>query len=285
MEFIKATSSGHQFEPAYEVERNQIIRAFQAFLAGGPPEFERTENDAIEGNVHVWDDYFWFDVGFYFKDIERVRDLKRQAVENLVGLFESWRESTTTFDQDVSAEIETAGKNYIDSYLEFAGRLARGDYSALLNAPIMSTVVQAMLNCLPEKTPSAEGLRQVERFLASEHFSRIPYQTLSARIFAKLKSMIQGGAYTDREEALQRLHGFLYDVKHVAAYASYCDAIVMDQAMAALVADRRVGLEDSYGVKVFSLNNWSELFTWFDALEAGMTPEHKAGLSAAYPET
>jgi hypothetical protein len=102
-------------------------------------------------------------------------------------------------------------------------------------------------------------------------------------MFAKLKNMIQSGAYTNREIALKRLRGFYYDVKHVATYAPYCDAFVMDQAMAALVADGRVALEDRYPVKVFSLNNWNELFTWLNALEAGMTAEHKVGLSAAYP--
>jgi len=75
MEFIKATSSGHEFEPAYEVERAQIIRAFEAFLAGSSAEFELKESDAIKGNVHEWDDYFRIDVGVYFKDIELIRAL------------------------------------------------------------------------------------------------------------------------------------------------------------------------------------------------------------------
>ncbi len=45
MEFIKATSRGHEFEPAYDVERTQIIRAFQAFLADGPSDFAIEESD------------------------------------------------------------------------------------------------------------------------------------------------------------------------------------------------------------------------------------------------
>lgn len=34
---------------------------------------------------------------------------------------------------------------------------------------------------------------------------------------------------------------------------------------------------------MFSLNNWDELLAWFDALEAGMTEEHRDGLKMAYP--
>ncbi len=283
MEFIKATSRGHEFEPAYDVERSQIIRAFQGFLVGSSPEFKLKEDDAIEGNVHEWDDYFRIDVRLYIKDIELIRDLKRQSVKELVGIFESWRQSTNTFDQDVALEIRDAGKGYIDSYLEFAARIARGDYAALFNSPIMSTVVQSMLHCLPEETPPEERLEEVARFFVSEHFAQIAYQWLSARMFATLKDMVKRGAFTNREDALQRLSGFFYDVNHVATYAPYCDAFVMDQPITALVADPRVGLEDRYAVKVFSLNNWDELFTWLDGLEAAMTAEHKAGLSAAYP--
>lgn len=283
MEFIKATSGGHQFEPAYEVERNQVTKAFQVFLTGSSAEFELKEHDAIKGNIHEWEDYFRIDVGFYFKDIERIRSLKRQAVENLVSIFERWRQTTDTFEQHVALEMSEAGKNYIDSYLEFVGRIARGDHTALFNAPIMSLVVESMLHCLPRETLPEKGLEQVRRFFASEHFAQVPYQWLSARIYAKLQDMIQSGAYTNREEALKRLSGFLYDVGHIATYAPYCDAFVMDQSMAGLVNDQRVKLEERYAVKVFSLNNWDELFAWLDALETGMTIEHKAGLSEAYP--
>src|SRR5205823_7872081 len=125
-------------------------------------------------------------------------------------------------------------------------------------------------------------LQQVARFFASEHFIQIPRQWLSARIYATQKDKVKRGAFTNRETALERLSGFFYDVTHVATYAPYCDAFIMDNAMAHLVADSRVGLEERYDVKVFSLNNWDELFTWLDALEAEMTEEHKAGLSAAY---
>ena len=282
LEFIKATSRGYEFEPAYNVEESQIIRAFQAFLAGRSSEFELEEHDAIEGNIHEWDDYIRIDVGRYIGDIELARDLKRQSVEGLVDIFESWRQSTNTFDEDVALEITAAGKGYIDSYLEFAARISGGDYDAVFNSPVMSQVVQSMLHCLPEETPLEEHLRQVARFFVSEHFNQIPYQWLSARMFATLKDMVKRGAFPNRESALKRLSGFFFDVRHVALYAPYCDAFVMDQPMAAFVTDSHVRLKDRYGVKIFSLNNWDELLTWLDTLEAGMTEEHKTGLSVAY---
>jgi hypothetical protein len=283
MEFIKATSRGHEFEPAYDVERIQIIKAFQAFLAGHSPEFALKESDIVKNEIHDWDDYFRFDVGRYVGDIELIRDLKHQSVEQLVASFEGWRQSSNTFDEDLALEIRAAGKNYLDSYFQYLMRLVGGDFSALFDAPIMSTVVQHMLHYFPKETQPEDQLKQVANFFISKHFSEIPYQWLSTRMFATLKDMVKRGAYANREKALNRLSGFFHDVKHVATYAPYCDAFIMDQPMAALVADPNVGLEKRYGVKVYSLNNWEELFDWLTIVEAEMSEEHKSGLSAAYP--
>ena len=283
MEFIKATSRGHEFEPAYDVEQTQIVRAFQAFLQGKPPAFELQQRDAIPSDIHEWDDYFRIDVGRYINDIELIRDLKRQGVELLVDAFQGWRQSKNTFEQDVTLELQESFKNYLHSYLKYAARISTGDYAALLDSPIMAMVVQTLLHCLPDDMPPEESLKKICEFFRSEHFSRIPYQWLSVRVFAVLKDMVKRGAYVDREASLQRLSGFFQDMKHVSIYAPYCDAFVMDQAMAALVADPRIGLEARYGVKVFSLNNWEEFLEWLNVLEAGMSQEHRAGLAAAYP--
>lgn len=283
MEFIKATSRGHEFEPAYDVEQTQIVRAFQAFLRGKTEAFDLQERDAICGNIHEWDDYFRIDVGRYIGDIDLIRDLKRQSVEGLVDLFPTWRLSPNTFEQDVAIELRDAAKGYIDSYANYAVRVADGDYVALFDSPIMSMVVQSLLCCLPEEMPPEERLKKVGEYFKSNHFSEIPYQWLSVRAFAVLKDMVKRGAYADRDAAVKRLSGFFQDVKHVSTYAPYCDAFIMDQAMATLVTDPSIALEARYGVKVFSLNNWDDLLAWMDELEKGMTQEHRAGLAAAYP--
>jgi hypothetical protein len=283
MEFIKATSRGHEFKPSYEVEKIQIVRAFRAFLTCELHLSQLQETDVVDGNIHEWDDYFRIDIGRYIGNIELIRDFKQQAVEGLVDLFPSWRQSTNSFDQDVALELQSAAKSYIESYLQYTARVASGDYTALFDSPIISTVVQLLLHCLPDNQKPEDRLEIIGDFFKSPYFADVPYQMVSARIYSKLKDMVKCGAYKNREGAILRLSGFFQDIKHISTYAPYCDAFVMDQAMASLVADRRVGLEDKYNVKVFSLNNWDELFEWLDALERGMSPEHRVGLAAAYP--
>ena len=69
----------------------------------------------------------------------------------------------------------------------------------------------------------------------------------------------------------------------MAMYAPYCDAFFMDKAMAHVVADPRIALESRFGVAVFSLNNWDKFMAWLNDLETGISPEHRAGISVAYP--
>lgn len=94
---------------------------------------------------------------------------------------------------------------------------------------------------------------------------------------------MKNGVYTNRERALQKLSGLFYDVKHISTYAPYVDAFVMDQPMADLVSRPTVRLEERYGAKVFSLNNWDDFLAWLDQLEGAMSAAHREGLRLAYP--
>jgi len=102
-------------------------------------------------------------------------------------------------------------------------------------------------------------------------------------MLATLKHLVKNGFYTNRDQALRKLNGFFYDVKHIATYAPYVDVFVMDQPMADFVSRPTVNLEGRFGTKVFSLGNWDEFLAWLDQLEGEMTAEHREGLQAAYP--
>jgi hypothetical protein len=283
MEFIKATSRGAEFEKAYNVERTQITKAWSAFLKGGQADYVLEERDAIRGELHTWNDYFRIDVGGYTKDIELKRSLKSQAVDGLIKLFDEWQHSTQTFEQDVALEMRDAAKNYLNTYLTMAIRLEQGDVEAVLDSPIVAKVVKHMLHWLPDDQPLQVRLGRCIEFFKSEHFRQVPNLWISARIFGTLKDMVKRGAYAKRDDARNRLSGVFEDIKHISLYAPYCHAFVMDTPMADLVRQPTVGLEQRFGVKVFSLNNWDDFAAWLDSLVAGMSDDHKAGVVAAYP--
>ena len=283
MKFIKSTSRGHEFAPAYDVESRQILKGFRAWLAGDPVEYQMEERDALKSDIHDWDGYFWIDVGRYVGDIDLIRGLKSQTIEDLVEAFDDWRKLTTAFQEDLDLEYRDGARGYIDSYFNFAVRISNGDYDALLDSPINSKIIQNMLRALPEETPQEDSLKKCSEFLISDHFKQLPYQLLSCLMLATLKAMVKNGAYTNKTKAIKRLSGFFYDVNHIATYAPYSDAFVMDQPMADIVKKPSVSLEATFGTKVFSLNNWDEFLDWLDSLKEKMDEDHKVGLIEAYP--
>jgi hypothetical protein len=283
MEFIKVTARGAEFEKDYSVERTQILKAWRAFLDDQPAAYAPEDRDAIRGSLDKWDNYFFIDVGGYNRDVELKRTLKAQAVDALITVFDQWQSSTQTFEQDMALEILDAGKNYMNTFLTMFNRIGRGDFNAVIDSPIVATVVEHMMHWLPEQ-PFADKLGRCAEFFSSDHFAQVPTCWIKARIFATLKGMVKRGAYANREEARKRLSGIFDDINHISHYAPYCDAIVMDTPMADLVRQPTVGIEQRYGVKVFSLTNWAELLAWLDSLEANMSAEHAAGVAAAYPQ-
>jgi len=283
LQFIKDVSHGHRFEPSYQIERMQVIDSFKRFVAGESSDYTLVDREAMDRDVHCWESYVWIDAGHYLGNVELVRQLKDRSFSELFDAFADWRKSTSTFDQDVVFELESSGRSYLSSYIDMCRRVANGDLYAQLDCPIISMVVESMVGSLSGGLAPEEKFRTVFEFFASEHFAKTPYQCISVRAFAVLKDMVKLGAYKNREKAQKRLRGFFYDVRHIATYAPYCDAFVMDKAMADLVTDRRIDLERRYGTQVFSLNNWDGFIGWLDTLISDMSQEHKVGLVNAYP--
>ena len=281
--FIKETARGAEFEKDYRVERTQITKAWRAFLNGMPAKYVIEDDDAIDGSLDKWDSYYRIEVGGYYKDIELKRLLKTQAVDALIRAFDEWQSAKTTFDEDVCVEMRAASKNYFESYLKMVTRLSQGDFAAIIDSPIVSKVLEHMLEQLPREQPLDEKLTRCAQFFNSEHFKQVPTLWIQTRVFATLKAMVKRGAYSNRSKASQRLNGVFEDINHISLYAPYCDAFFMDQPMADLVRQPTVDLESRYGVKVFSLNNLDEFVVWLSELGRGMSMEHLRGLKAAYP--
>ncbi|MFP3564086.1 hypothetical protein [Paraburkholderia sp. SIMBA_030] len=282
--FIKDTSRGAEFERASEVEKTQLTRAFRAWLAGEPADHVISLEDALEEeHVAEWDGYIRIEVGGYLGDAELLAQLKRQSVEQLVDLFPEWRTSQRSFEGDVEAEYAQIGPTLIGSYLEFVFRMFRGDIDVFLDSPAIAMIVQEFMFLLPEEMPAEDKLRRCGEFFRSDHFKNVPTQWLTTHMLATLKAIVKAGSYQNREKALGRLSGVFFDIKHISTYAPYVDAFIMDQPMAELVSHPGVRLTERYGTRVFSLNNWDELFVWFDELEAAMSAEHRQGVLDAYP--
>lgn len=160
--------------------------------------------------------------------------------------------------------------------------LSGGDLAALLDAPVASECVGSLLRLVPRDVAPEIALKEVISYFGSAHFGELPCEWLSSRIFATLKAMVRGGAFSNRERALNTLSGVFFDVQHISTYAPYSDAIFIDNQMANLVAQPSVGLSKRFGTKVFCLNTMDQFMSWLDDVESKISEEHQRALMRAY---
>lgn len=276
--FLKVTSRGHEFERDYKVERTQMLKGFQAWLDGADPDYKIEQREALTQRVHEWDGYLIVDAEFDRGDGSAERARKLGSAKNLVNLFDGWRASASTFKEDFDGELAGQARLYVSAHKEWFIAAVQGDVEALMYTPLM----EHMRHCLPKGTELEEGVQKCIAFFKSEHFARIPLHAITCRAHATLKHDVMQGSYPVRKNALRSLQGYYTDLDHIAHYAPYCDAIAIDKAMAELVKKPGVALEETYGVKVFSLNKIDAFNEWLDGIEASMSDEHRQALQEVY---
>jgi len=283
VKFIQRVARGHYFEPYYRVEETQILKAFQAYVANAAASYTKEERDALPSSVHDWDGDYSVSVFRAASGVERKREFKQRAIEELVNTLSNWATSTNTFEQDMALELRDSARILMESYAKKTARLCSGDFSALLDSPINASVLQRMLYVLSVKEMRADAARVIPAFFKSKHFAEVPSQQLSARLFSTFKKRVREGMHSNPEKARKKLSGFLFDVQHAATYVPYCDAFFTDKVMADLLNDKLVDAEQTFGCKVFSVSKTAEFFGWLEDVKSRMTADHADGLKWAYP--
>lgn len=281
--FIQKVSRGHHFKPYWHVEETQIVKAFQRFLDGCPTAYQKEERDALPSRVHDWDSDYFVTVFSAASGVEQRSLSKERAIGELLQVLPQWANRARTFEDDMELEISDAGRLLIESYADKHSRLAIGDFSAILNAPISASIGEYLVFVARERKvdPTTIGA-----FLRSQHFAEVPRVQLSARLYSAYKESLRKAKTPPdpmSNKTRAKLSGFFYDVQHATTYAPYCDGYFTDNAMAKLMRSQRVRLEQDFGCKVFSTDSTDDFLAWLETLESQMTPQHADDLSWAYP--
>jgi hypothetical protein len=282
--FIKTTSRGHRFQPAYKVRVKQIVAAFVGYVERRPPVVTIDRSDVLEHKVDEWDDYFWWGLDIKPENIDQVRASKEEARSGLVELFPIWIKSTKSFEEHQAYEHRVIGEYYINAYLQKARRIVSGDSMAVIDSPIDSAVVETMINGMDPGIAFAARMSKIRSYFNSEHFASVPYEYISTGLITALRAKVKDGAYQNLEKAKSRLGGFLYDSEFISAYAPYCDAMFIDSDMHNLVCTEQLGLERKYDTRFFSKNNWEDFLRYLGEIEQGKNEALTIALKLAYPE-
>jgi hypothetical protein len=167
----------------------------------------------LASSVHDWDGDYSVSVFRAASGVDRKRQFKERAIDELVNTLSNWAASKNTFEQDMELELRVAGRILMEQYAKKTGRLWAGDFSALVDSPISASVVEDIVYILSVKKMKEDTARIIPAFFQSKHFAEVPSQQLSARLFSTFKKRVREGAYPSPDKAREKLSGFLFDVQ------------------------------------------------------------------------
>lgn len=283
MDFLKVTSKGVTFEKPYSIRRLQLLAAFGQYLKGDLSEAPIDNLHALPSDTNDWMDYLWIDAGGYWKDPTEVEQTKKDMSADLVSVISKWKHSQGSFLDQIEIEYEAAARNYFETYEGYLKTLMSGGDATVFQRPIDVGTIDHMLDLCPEELEIKERYKMVVSFFLSNYFREVPHEWISARIFALLREQVAQGAHKNPQKAGSRLRGIFDDIQFISTFAPYCDAIIVDGPMEAMLRDSRINLKERYGTLVFCERNWAEFEAWLEVIEKGISEEHLSALKVAYP--
>ena len=160
------------------LKQTQILKAFQAYLANDSTSYLKEERDALPSSVHDWDGDYSVSVFRAVSGVERKRQFKERAIEELVNTLSNWAASKNTFEQDMELELRDAGRILMEQYAKKTGRLWAEDISALVDSPISASVVEDMVYVLSVKKMEGDAARVIPAFFQSQTLCRSAVSTI-----------------------------------------------------------------------------------------------------------
>ena len=281
--FIKQISSGHRFSDPASIKSIQIQKAFDSFIKSEERKDLIEERDALDSDIHTWDNYLYVEVGNIRSDTELIRTEKKECVDALIQLFDKWKANNKSLEQDRIDEANGYAQVFIELYANSLAAIARGDIDGYLNSSADGDIFQLLLMRDTNTLSIQDRFSRVYNFFASEKFRSIPFVDLSSLIYAILRSRIRAGEYTNRNKARSRLSGLFYDIQAISIYGPYSYAMFIDKPMHEWLKKYEDYLTTHYSFRIFSASNWSAFHEFLDEIEANCPEDVENAIDIVYP--
>jgi hypothetical protein len=270
----EAVAGEVRLEDTNHLQLSQIAAFARAFITDSEPELDLSIDNAVRGRRNEW----LPDMRIAVKtDYSQFADGTRASVDETAqavsDLMEGWRQRGTGFDEALEIELNSYHQSRVGALQAFAERygkaVAADDFMAEFNLG-MSFIVREMSLLRDLFTRAGVAPDQIEdtttRFWKWDGNREQPFGKILAYMFAALAGQVKAG----RTKPASR--GFMNDVKAIAAYAPFVDAMLVDKECATLLGEGRPRDELSYKARIFSLNNKDEFLAYLQELE-DKTPE------------
>ena len=296
-EVYEHLSQGCTFFDHNTITRFQTISHFQNYLNGHPekPLVLRAE-DVVHGRLHEWTGRMRIGVNMrpYDGQLEGIHKERKGQFVGLKKVFERWQtEKEKSFGDWFREEGYAFGEGTIKAHVKYLQQRAAlpqklaEDYlhgkepdifTEGMFPPPSSEIISDMLRELrAHGLEGEEALKRISEYMRSKHILDIPVNHISAMLFA---GIARKAAHGQKEPPNA---GTVTDINAIASLLPYCDAIFVDNVMAALLNEQPIKKEvEKYGTKVFSLNTKTQFLQYLDEIGREASASHLEAVADAY---
>jgi hypothetical protein len=244
------------FRASSEIEGDQVWAYLQAFVSDTKPVLDLSVDKILHGRRNEWLPRLHVTAAMDWTGFaETVRDQRELSADNMAPLYERWRaDPNTSFKSVLKTELEAFGSSRISAYSHFAemarSGLEGGDMDAFMNGAL-SGPIQEFRELREHFRRSGLGLddaeRQVVSFWQWPGNTTIPHHRIQAYLFAAMARKIVAG------QKKNPTRGVTNDIRAIATYAPYVDAMFVDSEFAAFLQEVPLKDDLAYRARVFSI--------------------------------
>lgn len=283
-------SHGVSFYDTPSVREAQLMEAFENWLTGRATVRAGADRETlIRGSVNSWQERFRITVGGFEPEDwpERLNESRRSAAEALARLSAQWREVPNfSFDAVYRHEMRAIGETMLQVHLQSmreAAEVMAGmrpfDPEVFLPSNATSTILGIHHRLREHGVPEEQLRQKTVEFFTSPDLEQVPYLRISCNLFAAFARKAASGQ--------QRAPGggTLNDVRTVATVMPACDAIFVDNEVAALLGEEPLRSLLDFGARVFSQRTRNEFAAYLDEIRDRASDEHEAAVREVYGES
>lgn len=294
-------SHGNTFYDHDTITRFQLHEHLENYLDGNPEKpLTFDPEKVIHGHPHEWLGRLRVGVNMrpYPGQIDAIKKERDNLYETIKPIFGRWQdEKGRDFMEWVREEANAFGKGTVQAYLKYlkkrtelpqkyAEQMLAGQEPDIALEDILPNAAAQNMDQIQYVlrtrgiTEPAEALQKTAEYLQSPHMINLPTNHISALLYAGIARKAAHGQKATPNK------GTFADVNAISSLLPYCDAIFIDNAMAALLAEHPIAEEVArYGTRIFSPNTKDEFLAYLDEIEATASAEHLALVDDAYGET
>ncbi|MDQ5962383.1 MAG: hypothetical protein QG653_190 [Patescibacteria group bacterium] len=285
-------SHGCTFYDYNTITRFQVQQHLENYIKGEPEKpLELDATTVIHGDPHEWRGGMGISINMrpYDGQLETIHQDRKAWYEGMKPVFERWqKEKGRDFMDWFNEEVSAFGKATIKAHVAFLEKrvslsqkyadqtLAGQEHDIDLNdifPPPSSQMIDDIIRIMKGRgvLDVQESYRKIAEYLQSKYIASIPTVHISSLLFAALARKAANGQKTYPNI------GTITDVNAIASLLPYCDAMFVDNAMAALLNEQPLKKDiERYGTKIFCLNTKEQFLAYLDEIESTASPEHLA---------